>query len=100
MQQVRLAQPDAAIDKQWVVECAGALGDRFAHGVGQLVVAADDKVIKGVARVDLHCHRHGIEARRSAVVVAGLPVTAFCAGLMIERRRSLRQRARVRQRRA
>ena len=48
LEQVGLAQPDAAVDEQRVVSLAGRLADRHAGGVGQAVARAGDEGLEGV----------------------------------------------------
>ena len=52
LQQVRLAQPDAAVDEQRVVRLARLLGDGDARGVRQAVARAGDEVLERVIRVE------------------------------------------------
>ncbi len=51
MQQVGLAQPDAAVQEEWVVRLGRFLGYRLGGGMRQAVAGANHKVFKGIARV-------------------------------------------------
>src|SRR5271166_5526581 len=53
LHEVSLAHADAAVEEQRVVGLGGPLGDGLAGGVGELVAAADDEGVEGVARVQL-----------------------------------------------
>ena len=52
VQQVRLAQPHAAVEEKRVVSAGRVFRHGHAGGVGQAVAGADDEILKGVARVD------------------------------------------------
>lgn len=52
LEQVCLAEADAAEDEERVVVLAGVVGDGDAGRVGELVGRPDDELIEGVARVD------------------------------------------------
>ena len=52
LQQVRLAQADAAVDEERVVRLAGLLGDGDAGGVRQAVAGAGDEVLEDVIGVE------------------------------------------------
>ena len=52
LEQVRLAQADAAVDEQRVVGLAGLLGDGDAGGVRQAVAGAGDEVFEDVVGVE------------------------------------------------
>ena len=52
VQQVGLAEPDAAVEEERVVAVRGALGDGPRGGVRELVGAADDEGVEGVLRVE------------------------------------------------
>ena len=69
MHQVRLAEPDAAVDEQRVVGARGCLGDGAAGGVRELVGRADDEGVERVA---------GIQAGRP-VIGAGTRVGGLVA---------------------
>ncbi len=49
--QVRLAEADAAIQEQWVEADRSTLGHAFGGGMGQFVRLADNKGVKGKARI-------------------------------------------------
>ena len=53
LEQMRLAEPHAAVDEQRVVGLDGRLGDRQARGLGELVRGADDERVEAVARVEV-----------------------------------------------
>ena len=53
LHQVGLAHADAAIQEERVVGLRRTLRDRLAGGVGELVAAADDEGVEGVARIQL-----------------------------------------------
>ena len=78
VQQVGLAQPDAAIDKQRVVERARPFGHGFRHGVRQLVVAAHDKVGERVPRIYLQAGQC-----RVAAPILPLPLLPLLVGANI-----------------
>ena len=61
VQQVDLAQPNAAIQKQGIVRARGFFGYRLRYGVRQSVVGADNEVIEGVAWIDARKLRRGHE---------------------------------------
>ncbi len=48
LQQVGLAQPDAAVDEQRVVGGARLIGHGHGGGVGELIVRAGDEIIEAV----------------------------------------------------
>jgi len=50
LHQMRFAQPDAAVNEEWVVVRA-ALVPRQTGGVRDLVVGSDDERFKGVSRI-------------------------------------------------
>ena len=50
--QVRLAEPDAAVDEQRVVRARRRFGDGAARGVRELVRRSDDEGVERVARVE------------------------------------------------
>ena len=52
VQQMRLAQADAAVEEQRVVGLAGRLGDGQGGGVGKVVVVADDEGVEGVLGIE------------------------------------------------
>ena len=54
IEQVRLAQPHTAIDKERVVRLPRLLCDRHAGGVGELVPGPDDEVLERVLQVQLN----------------------------------------------
>src|SRR2546425_3080071 len=51
VQEVRLAESDAAVDEEWVVRSRGKLGDRLACRLRELVRGTHDKRVESVARV-------------------------------------------------
>src|SRR3989304_4652944 len=63
--EVGLAEPDAAVDEQWVVDVPGVLGHRETGGVSQLVRRPDDEVLEREARVEPRLERreHGPSRR-------------------------------------
>ena len=53
LHQVGLAHADAAVEEERVVGFRRTFGDRLAGGVGELIAAADDECVEGVARIQL-----------------------------------------------
>ena len=53
MEQMCLAQPDAAVKKKRIVGFSGCLGDGQRGRVGKVVVVADNKRVKGVFGVEM-----------------------------------------------
>ena len=53
LHEVSLPHADAAVEEQRVVCLGGTLGDGLAGGVGELVAAADDEGVEGVAGIQL-----------------------------------------------
>ena len=51
MQQMRFAEPDAAIEKQRIVRFAGRLRDRQRGGMREVVVLADDEGVERIPRI-------------------------------------------------
>jgi hypothetical protein len=47
MEQVGLAEPHITVDKKWVVNPAGILGNSHASGMSKAVAWAGDKIVKG-----------------------------------------------------
>ena len=50
--QVRLAEPDSAVDEQRVVGARRRFGDGAARGVRELIRRADDEGVEGVAGIE------------------------------------------------
>ena len=89
MQEVGLAQSDAAVDEERVIEISRSLRDGLRHGMCQSVVAADDEIVEGMARIDIRTRR------AAALPVTRQPVLSWCNGLhddlltlFVERHRS------------
>ena len=55
LHQVGLAHTDAAVQEERVVGLRRTFRDRLAGGVRELVAAADDEGVEGVARIQLRC---------------------------------------------
>jgi hypothetical protein len=74
LEQVCLAEADAAEDEERVVVLAGVVGDGDAGRVGELVGRPDDELIEGVARVDARGLEGlgGGDGLRGAALRAGL----------------------------
>jgi len=51
VEQMRLAEPHAAVDEEGIVGAGGQLGDGQAGSLGELVGGADDEGVEGVAAV-------------------------------------------------
>ena len=74
--QVGLAHADAAVEEERVVGLGRTLRDRLAGGVGELVAAADDEGVEGVARIQLRGAvpvEPGLGTRRGSGQVGGEP---------------------------
>ena len=53
VEQMRLAQADAAVKEERIVGFAGRLGDGQRGGIGKIVVVADDERFKGVFGIEM-----------------------------------------------
>ena len=52
-----LAQADAAVDEERVVDAGRLLGDGAARGVGELVAPADDEILERELRLEVRAVR-------------------------------------------
>ncbi len=87
LEQVRLAQPDAAVDEQRIVAPAGLIGDGDRCRMGELVAGSDDKAVESVIRVErernVPIHEHAGRGRwlQWKLTESSLPVTACAAAV-------------------
>ena len=72
VQQVGLAEPDAAVEKEGIVGFARRLRDGLRGGVGEIVVVANDKCFKRVLRIEAQLLNQANDFRPSQVVQASL----------------------------
>src|SRR5258708_13683160 len=58
MQQVRLAQSDPPIKKQWIVRLTRSLCNCEGSGVCQAIAVTDNKGLEGIARIKAVMHQN------------------------------------------